>query len=276
VCSPPLSSRALPLVRLNRPSNRSLRLRIEAGPVLGRRAPGCAGGPSACLLSIRPTDCHQTGCTTPVATRKSWFGGRLAGRGPFLDTVEAHSWLLGDDDIDFQTATHELLALSNRLDRGNQLACRIGFHHVALCSEPEGFLHDLNGGLLTEKKNFRIRGNLANSSTSFDAIQNGQPNIQQDQIRLKVFGSLNRLDSVFGVANDLELWLELQFGDDKSAIGFKVVDEKYSESRHRVEALNTLIPFSSQRRMSAPRLISNVFTQVFPQTSVVSIHSVVP
>jgi hypothetical protein len=45
---------------------------------------------------------------------------------------------------------------------------------------------------LTHKEDSGLRGELADSSSGFDSAERWQPDIQQNQVRLKFFGFLNR------------------------------------------------------------------------------------
>jgi hypothetical protein len=49
----------------------------------------------------------------------------------------------------------------------------------------------MNGGVLTHKEYEGLRGELADSSSRFDSAERWQPDIQQNQVRLKFLGFLN-------------------------------------------------------------------------------------
>jgi hypothetical protein len=65
-----------------------------------------------------------------------------------------------------------------------------------MCAHAEGALRDFDGGILTDDQYFRARTELSNSLSDFHAIQFGESQIENDQIWLKLFGSLDGFQSV--------------------------------------------------------------------------------
>jgi hypothetical protein len=61
-----------------------------------------------------------------------------------------------------------------------------------MCTEAEGFSHRIGRSFLAHEEYFGFGGELADSSSRFDSIQRGQPDVEQNQVWVKFFGFLNR------------------------------------------------------------------------------------
>ena len=68
-------------------------------------------------------------------------------------------------------------------------------------------------GLLAQEKDFRVRSKLANFSSGGDAIQFRKADIQENQIRLQLFGFLNGFQSICRLPDDLKLSPFLQLSN---------------------------------------------------------------
>jgi predicted nucleic acid-binding Zn ribbon protein len=86
----------------------------------------------------------------------------------------------------------KLFALKHSFHRWHKVAASARLNHVAQCTQPESFLYYIRGGFLSEENDLGVWNELANLPARLDSIQAGQTDIQQNQIRLKLDGFLDR------------------------------------------------------------------------------------
>lgn len=71
-------------------------------------------------------------------------------------------------------------------------------------------LHDFDGTVLTDEKYFGIRREFANLPACFHSIQDGETDVEENQIRLELLRQLDRFQAVRRLTNNPALSLFVQ------------------------------------------------------------------
>jgi len=101
-------------------------------------------------------------------------------------------------------STHELLPLTHGADRSQQLRSCINFGNVSVPARVQRILHHLQGIVLTQKDDLRVGRDSAYPPGSLNAADSWQADVQENQVRPKLFGFLDRLLAICGLTNDVQ------------------------------------------------------------------------
>src|ERR1700691_4567134 len=113
---------------------------------------------------------------------------RCARWGNLLEEVVASLWINGVTPI----VTRYSLAdksptVTNRFHSGEQFTSGMCFYDVAHCPQAECCLRHIDRRFLTHEKYFAFRAELADSSSHFNPIKAGKPDVEHDQVRFQFF-----------------------------------------------------------------------------------------
>ncbi len=91
----------------------------------------------------------------------------------------------------------------------------MALHNVGARSQTKGFLHYVRGRFLTHEDYFRFWGEFANLSSGLDTVQCVESDVEENQIRFKLYRLLNRFLAVAHLADDLQVGPLAQCRTDK-------------------------------------------------------------
>ena len=108
---------------------------------------------------------------------------------PGFDSVVGRETLLRKRAIYIRTALFfgVPIAQNDRLYCRKQFVFGTRFHDIPQRAQTESFFHHIGGGFLSHKDYFGFRRESANFPGGLESIQTGEPDVQQDQVRMQFF-----------------------------------------------------------------------------------------
>ena len=95
-----------------------------------------------------------------------------------------------------ETAADKPLTIHDCAHRGKEIRSRIGLYDIAVSPGAQGSLDELGAEFDADEDNLGVGRDAKDWLGDVDAIELGKPNVQEDQVRLQLFGLLNSFDAV--------------------------------------------------------------------------------
>ena len=137
-----------------------------------------------------------------------------------------------------ETATHESLAHENGVDRGQQVSRGGYLLNVAMGAQTQRLSYDLRRGLLAHEEKSCVGSEPADLFRDLESMHRGQVDIEQNQIRLQLFGHPNSLQPIRRLEG-LELRASMERRTNELAKRRIVLDDE-NRQRHLEEPLVAL------------------------------------